>query len=216
MSEIPIYQSIALDIAQRIASGEIAEGSKISGRTLLASHYHVSPETIRKAIGLLKAELIVEVSQGKEVVVLSQTLANEYLDKYQYMKSVFSYREQLELLLQEKRELDRKLEEVVSSLIHFSDRLRNLAPFHPVEVTIPPGAHVVGKSIADIKLWQHTQATLIALRRGSELTISPGSHVILRAQDGLILVGDEQVLERTELYFHQLGNKEMSVSDSCD
>lgn len=204
MSEIPIYQSIALDLAQRISSGDLPVGSKISGRTLLASHYHVSPETVRKAIGILKEEQILEVSQGKEVTVLSQEQADAYLNKYQYMKSVSSYRGELEQLLQEKREIDRKLEEVVASLITFSDRLRNLAPYHPVEVTIPPGAHVAGKSIADIMLWQHTQATLIALRRGSELTISPGSHVILRELDCLILVGDEQVEERTKAYFDKL------------
>ncbi|MFD1774888.1 GntR family transcriptional regulator [Paenibacillus rhizophilus] len=60
------YKSIALDIAGRIVSGEFPVNSKISGRSILAGKYQVSPETIRKAIGLLKEENIVSVSQGKE------------------------------------------------------------------------------------------------------------------------------------------------------
>ena len=43
------YLQIALDIAQRIAKGELPEGSRIYGRSLMASEYNVSPETVRRA-----------------------------------------------------------------------------------------------------------------------------------------------------------------------
>ena len=47
------YLQIALDLATRIAQGELTEGSRIYGRSVLASEYGVSPETIRKALRLL-------------------------------------------------------------------------------------------------------------------------------------------------------------------
>jgi len=59
-----IHESIAVDLAERIANGEFVIGEKISGRTLLASHYGVSSETIRKAVAFLRAANIVSVSQG--------------------------------------------------------------------------------------------------------------------------------------------------------
>ena len=43
------YLQIALDLATRIARGELAEGSRIYGRSVMASEYGVSPETIRRA-----------------------------------------------------------------------------------------------------------------------------------------------------------------------
>ncbi|WP_231571203.1 GntR family transcriptional regulator [Gordoniibacillus kamchatkensis] len=107
---MPGYKSISLDIAQRIVNGELPVNSKISGRTLLASKYHVSPETIRKSIGLLKDENIVSVSQGKEITVLSKRLAEDYIIKNQYLKSVYSLRQELEILLKEKQEMDYKFE----------------------------------------------------------------------------------------------------------
>ena len=41
------YLKIALDLANRITRGELQEGSRIYGRSLMASEYQVSPETIR-------------------------------------------------------------------------------------------------------------------------------------------------------------------------
>ena len=47
---IPIYQKIALDLANKIYNGEVKEGSTLYGRSILAGKYNVSPETIRRAI----------------------------------------------------------------------------------------------------------------------------------------------------------------------
>ena len=55
------YLQIALDLAGRIARGELAEGSRIYGRSVMASEYSVSPETIRRALRLLADMKVVEV-----------------------------------------------------------------------------------------------------------------------------------------------------------
>lgn len=98
-----IYRSIALDLAQRIINGDFAKGVKVSGRTLLASQYNVSPETIRKAIGLLKAEGVVMVSQGKEITVISMEKAYAFIEHFKSAESVYSLRQDIELLLKQKR-----------------------------------------------------------------------------------------------------------------
>ena len=64
-----VYLTIAIDIANKIINGDFNRGDKISGRSLLASRYNVSPETIRKAIAILKEANVVDVSQGKEVTI---------------------------------------------------------------------------------------------------------------------------------------------------
>ncbi|MDY0372402.1 MAG: GntR family transcriptional regulator, partial [Sphaerochaetaceae bacterium] len=51
---MPIYARIALDIANRIENGELLEGKRLSGRSLMSSEYGVSPETIRRAFSLLE------------------------------------------------------------------------------------------------------------------------------------------------------------------
>lgn len=200
MEEIAGYKSIAFDIAQRIVSGEFPVGSKISGRSLLASQYHVSPETIRKSIGLLKEEDIVSVSQGKEVVVVSDLNALDYLTKNNYLKTVYSLKQDLEYVIAQKKEIDEKFEEVLTGIINLSDRLQNLKPYHPVEIKVNESSHVIGRTIANLNFWQQTGATIIALRRGTQVTISPGPHFILQENDVLIVVGDGQVYQRTSQF----------------
>lgn len=203
MQEMSAYQSISFDIAQRIVSGEFSVNTKLSGRSLLASQYHVSPETIRKAMALLKDEKIIDVSQGKEIVVISDQKALDYVTKHHYLKSVYSLKQDLEVLIAEKRENDHKLESILNDIITFSDRLQNLRPYNPVEIQIGETSHTIGKTIANLQFWQNTGATIIALRRDTHISISPGPHVILRENDVLIVIGDEQVYKRTSDFINK-------------
>jgi K+/H+ antiporter YhaU regulatory subunit KhtT len=192
----PMYHSIALDIAQRIVNNEFPVGSRISGRTLLASHYNVSSETIRKAIALLKDGNIIAVSQGKEVVVLSIEAAYPFITHHKSMQSVYSLKQEFALLLVQKQEIDKRLQEIFNEIIEYSDQLKNLSPYNPIEIMVPPHSHTVGKTIADIKLWQRTGATIVAIRRDNEISISPGPAAMIQPNDGLIIVGQGNILQK--------------------
>ena len=76
------YLQIALDLATRIAQGELTEGSRIYGRSVLASEYGVSPETIRKALRLLADMKVVEVKPQSGAVVLSADSARRYIERF--------------------------------------------------------------------------------------------------------------------------------------
>jgi len=195
-SAFPMYHSIALDIAQRIVNNEFSVGSRISGRTLLASHYNVSSETIRKAIALLKDANIVSVSQGKEVVVLSIEEAYPFITHHKSMQSVYSLKQELEALLTQKLVIDKRLQEIFSELVGYSDRLKNLNPYNPIEIKVPFDSHLVGRSVADIKFWQSTGATIVAIRRDRKIDISPGPDAIIEPDDRLIIVGKSNILQK--------------------
>ena len=198
-----IYRSIALDIAQRIINDEFPEGTKLSGRTLLASQYNVSPETIRKAIALLKEESVVTVSQGKEITIISIQKSYSFIEHCKSSDSVYSLQQDAENLLKKKREIDSQLEEIFKNIINYSDRLRNLTPYNPVEIEVITESHVISKKISDIKLWQHTGATIVAIRRGTKIIISPGPNATIKAGDRVVVVGDRNVLERTVTYINK-------------
>ena len=69
------YEQIAIDLARRIARGEFSVGQKLSGRSLLAGTYNVSPETIRRSIALLQNIGVVESITGSGVFIKSSELA---------------------------------------------------------------------------------------------------------------------------------------------
>lgn len=207
-----MYLSIATDIAQRIINDEFAIGSRIAGRTLLASHYNVSSETIRKAVALLKDANVVNVSQGKEITVLSVEEAYRFIDHHKSMQSVYSLRQELEILLEKKNEIDKRLECVLNDIIGYSDRLKNLNPYNPIEVKIPANSHLVGRTIADIKLWQHTGATVVAIRRDTDIIISPGPLAVIEADDRLVIVGNAEVLQRSTDFAHKTSLQSEPIS----
>jgi K+/H+ antiporter YhaU regulatory subunit KhtT len=202
-SEKPVYRSIAIDIARRIINDDFAEGAKISGRTLLSSQYNTSPETVRKAIALLKEEEVVDVSQGREVVIISKDKAYKFIEHYQSVESVYSLRQDLEIILRQKQELDTRLEGILKDIINYSDRLRNLTPYNPVEIEVGADSQLIGKSIGQVRLWQHTGATIVAIRRGTEITVSPGPSAVIEPLDRIVVVGSTDSLRCTTAYLQR-------------
>lgn len=196
------YQSIALDIAKRIKNDEFPVGTKISGRTLLASQYSVSPETVRKAIAILKEANIVTVSQGKEVMVLSVQQAQHLIEHNNEMLSAYSLRQELEILLDKKEENDKQFRNIVTQIMRYSDRLKNLMPFNPIEIRIGNNSMAVGKTLEDIKLWHNTGATIIAIRRGTEIIVSPGPNASLYPEDRIVVVGPNDVMSKVTAYLN--------------
>lgn len=197
------YQSIALDIAKRILNEEFSEGTKISGRTLLASQYSVSPETIRKAISILKEANVVAVSQGKEILVASKQQAQHFILHHQEMISAYSLRQELELLMEKKEKNDREFNRIVNQIMHYSDRLKNLAPYNPVEIRIPEHSSIVGKALREIQLWHNTGATVVAIRRDIEIIVSPGPNAVLGADDRIVVVGACDVLQQVSNFVNK-------------
>ncbi len=79
--DVPIYRKIALDLAGRICSGEIREGTRMFGRSTLAGEYNVSPETIRRAVNLLEDMNVVVSSHGSGIYVSSVSSAYAFIEK---------------------------------------------------------------------------------------------------------------------------------------
>ncbi|MFC6602613.1 GntR family transcriptional regulator [Ectobacillus funiculus] len=70
--QMPTYEKIAIDIANRIYDGKFKVGERIHGRSTLASEYNVSPETVRRAIKILEDVEIVQSAKGSGVIIASR------------------------------------------------------------------------------------------------------------------------------------------------
>ena len=116
--QIARYIKIAQDICGRILVGEYQEGMMLKGRSVLASFYNVSPETIRKAVNLLAKEKIVEIKRGVGIFVDSALHAQQFADKWKDKTLVQKKYANLLNLLEEKKQLD---EEIDVAIKHMRD-----------------------------------------------------------------------------------------------
>ncbi len=200
--DIPIYQKIAVDIAQRIVTGEFPIGAKISGRSMLAGGYKVSPETIRKAISMLKGAAVVAVSQGKEPLVLSALNAYTFVEENKNMESLYSLKERFSELLQQKRKLDMEMEGLFQEIIEHSNRFKDITPYNPIEIELSHQSYMVNKSIGETYFWQHTKSTVVAIRRKGQVVISPGPQERMDVGDRLVVVGTLEAISKAIAFIH--------------
>lgn len=186
------YERIAIDIASRIAEGKINEGQKLSGRTQLSSEYRVSPETIRKAMALLSDMRVVRVKEKSGVTVVSADSARRYLELSRGRGSRRELYDRLQKYLYSYEEAGRKLRDVCRELIEAEQNpLPSEQSFPKFEVTVSEGSLRIGQTIGELRLWQATGATVIAIKRNKNMIISPGPYAELYAGDVIIFVGDK-------------------------
>ena len=189
------YLQIALDLATRIARGELPEGSRIYGRSVMASEYNVSPETIRRALRLLADMKVVEVKPQSGARVLSADSARRYIENFEEDSDIQTLRSQLKTLMAQYEELNRETAQVVTALLQSRDRFASGEPLPNYEVVVPQDSPLIGKSIAELKFWQSTGGTIIAIRRGHTILLSPGPYAELYGGDAIILVGNPAAAE---------------------
>ena len=190
------YLQIALDIARRIAKGELPEGQRVYGRSVMASEYNVSPETIRRALRLLSDMKVVEVKPQSGVVVLSADSARRYIENFEESADVRALRQQLKDLMTEYADLSRRLSDTVSALMKSRETFAAAdEPFPNYEVPVPKDSPLIGRSIGELKFWQSTGGTIVAIRRGQTVILSPGPYAQLYGGDVIVLVGSPAAAE---------------------
>ena len=189
------YEQIAIDIAQKIVRGEFRVGQKLSGRSLLAGTYNVSPETIRRSIALLQNIGVVEAITGSGVIIHSDKLAKEYLEEYNDRQEILDLRNRVNILMNRRNELDLELEKELTKLLEYSFQKTSILQ-QIEEVVLPSESWMDGKSIADIDFRHLTGTTIVNITRDGKEIYSPPASMELKGNDILNVVGTPAARER--------------------
>ncbi len=197
---MPRYQQIAVDIATQIAKQQYKVGDRIYARSSLASKYHVSPETARRAVCLLSDMGIVDAEKGSGVVITSVDKAIKYIQQFAGVETMSQLRQSIQQDIDAEIRLALQLRDKLTDLMDRAERFQNLNPFNPFEITVTPGSFCSGKTLAEVNFWQNTTATVIAIRRGEQLIMSPGPYNRLHDADIVYFVGDENAPARVDRF----------------
>ncbi|SDN73876.1 TrkA C-terminal domain-containing protein [Bacillus sp. OK048] len=195
-AQIPTYERIAIDLANRIYDGKFKVGEKIHGRSTLASDYKVSPETVRRAIKILEDVEIVQSTKGSGIVISSRENAYKYIHRFSNLASIKDLEKEINTLVKEKNKIEGQLLDTVNKIMDYSTKLRHTNPLAPIEVEVFPGCIHIDKTISEVKFWQNTGGTVIGMKRRGELIISPGPYALILEGDVLLIIGDDETYER--------------------
>lgn len=184
------YEKIALDIAYSIWKEEYKVGDIIKGRSTLSGKYGVSSETIRRAVKLLEDAEAVTVEERVGVVVASKEKAIQFIDTYREQDKLLALREEIRLLNEDKDRIDKQINEKIEFMIEQATVLRNMGVISPLEAKVPPGSHIIGRTIGQVEFWRHTGATIIGINRMGQLILSPGPKLQFFEGDIILYVGN--------------------------
>lgn len=188
-----LYRKIAIDIAKNITNGKYAQGEKLFGRSVLASHYKVSPETIRKSIYLLKDVGILETEKGSGVEVVSVKKAEEFVKRYSVVENMMSVKMEIEQWAKGQVKQAGYVLDKIQYLIDEIERFNTVGLLNPFQVKITEGCTVIGKTVDELKFWHKTGGTIVAIRRGEDMIVSPGPYASFCINDCFFIIGDEAV-----------------------
>lgn len=193
------YTRIAISLAERIASGQLKEGDKLSGRSKLSPEYNVSPETIRRTLRLLADMKVVEVKEQSGVYVLSADNARHYLHNFADQTDIRGKQQQLKELLVRQEHLNRQMAALCRDILDETSQTPDALPNYYCR--IPDDWPHSGTTVGALRFWQATGATIVAIRRGLSYIVSPGPYAELYAGDAVIFVGGVKAREAVSHFF---------------
>ena len=193
------YTRIAISLAERIASGQLKEGEKLSGRSKLSPEYNVSPETIRRTLRLLADMKVVEVKEQSGVYVLSADNARRYLHNFADQTDIRGKQQQLKELLVRQEHLNRQMAALCRDILDETSQTPDALPNYYCR--IPDDWPHSGTTVGALRFWQATGATIVAIRRGLSYIVSPGPYADLYAGDAVIFVGGVKAREAVSHFF---------------
>lgn len=193
------YTRIAISLAERIASGQLKEGDKLSGRSKLSPEYNVSPETIRRTLRLLADMKVVEVKEQSGVYVLSADNARRYLHNFADQTDIRGKQQQLKELLVRQEHLNRQMAALCRDILDETSQTPDTLPNYYCR--IPDDWPHSGTTVGALRFWQATGATIVAIRRGLSYIVSPGPYAELYAGDAVIFVGGVKAREAVSHFF---------------
>ena len=129
---------------------------------------------------------VIDVKPQSGAVVLSRDNAKRYVEGFSEGAETRSLRQQMKEILGEYEGLNRRLVEVSAALIQSQEMYSSATePLPNYEVSVPSGSPLIGKSIGELKFWQSTGGTIVAIRRKQRVILSPGPYAELYDGDML-------------------------------
>ena len=191
----PVYSQVAFDIASKIVSGEIKVGDRFTGRSLMGSQYGVSSETIRRAMRHLSDMGIISVQNNVGSTVLSQKRAMEYVEQYQEDKDLRALKASLREMVAQRDALNEKINDTVQRIIDLGERFWRSDRLRTYEWEVTPACPAAQHSIGDLQFRQRTGATIVAVRQGESILLSPPPQTILHSGDVLVVACELDQIE---------------------
>lgn len=150
-------------------------------------------------MAILSDKNVVETIAGSGVVVISKENAIQFLKNFKDDESIAEMRTKLSQFFERRHAMDEEISSLTVQIIDMYKYKRSDL-ITPVEIQIPPDSHVIGQSLGKLQVWHNTGATVIGIIQEKNIIISPGPYYEFSENEKVLIVGDENVIQRFNAY----------------
>ena len=100
--------------------------------------------------------------------------------------------------MNKKTEIEKNIKKNIESIVDYSIQLKNIGLIYPFELEVPKNSPILGKSPSDIRFWQHTNATIIGVRRNNKIIVSPGPYIEFKENDIILFIGKNACYDKVK------------------
>ncbi len=196
------YKKIARDIARKITTGEYEVGSKLRGRSVLASAYNVSSETVRKAIVQLSHYEVVIVKQSSGIYITSKENAEVFLKDHEKQKEELQVYDKMSELLKEMGGIREEMVDQMTTIRENVGKTRTAA-YRIFSLFISVNELKVFETIRDLDFIEKERGLVIGIKRDLGDIVMPEKNVKLMENDRIYFSG----FMETEQFLYMILNE---------
>ena len=137
---------------------------------------------------------IISVQNNVGSTVLSQKRAREYVEQYQEDKDLRALKAELREMLAQRDALNEKINATVQRIIDLGERFWRSDRMRTYEFRVSDGP-AAGQSIGGLQFRQRTGATIVAIRSGETVLLSPSPQTVLHSGDVLVVACELEQIE---------------------
>lgn len=189
------YEEIASEVATAIVNGDYKVGDKLHGRSVLASQFKVSPETIRKAVSLLQNQAVVATMPGSGSIILSRDAARKFLDHFFDTDIIEKTQRRLQELIEQRNALNKEIDDLIVAISEQQEKVF-LRKYNLHEIQVEAGASLDGQSVQSAQIHSLTGATVVAIKRDDQCIYAPGRSAEFQQGDVIVFAGNKEVQQQ--------------------
>lgn len=194
------YLQIAYEIAHDIIIDKFHLGQKISGRSLLSSHYQVSSETIRKALSILESNNVIHVVDKVGVYIKSKEAAELFVETNDSRIKNGHQISDLKTMILQSIAIHEKMLDSIKYLQH-TPHMKNLW-FETFAIDVDDHQKWTFKEIGKIDLYQQTRAIIIGIKYQGTILKNPEFKTIILPKMTLLILGDDAIKSSVESWLN--------------
>lgn len=118
------------------------------------------------------------------------------------VKSVRELQQELNSSIEKQITELHQLQGTLAEMVNRTNRFQSINPFVPFQIEISETCLFISKNIGEINFWQQTGATIVGIKKGDELVLSPGPYATLSIGDTLYFVGNDATYSNVKQFLN--------------